>query len=288
MGFRGVVLGCSALLLAACGLTAAPGSSVTGSPLASRAATEDPSTLVGSWLVVDAAGVESGTVLRIGEDLSLWQRCGYLMGSWRAGGVSLFTASLQGGDGACISSGRDLTPPWLAAASDYAVDTSGVTLLSRDGTVVARLRRGGRPTPGPNLLPALADPPTLTPALKATLAPPAPLPATLTPATRAQLVGSWVAAGAGPSTSGLVHAAAGVTFREDGSYSATDGCNGTAGRWAADSSGLVVTAGFSTLVGCDNVDVPGWLTKATTVGFDGAFLVLVDKDGQELGRLAHA
>jgi len=289
---RAVVLVCSAAMLAACGSTAATGPmstpTATPSPLTSRAATEDPTTLVGSWLVVDAAGAEPGTVLRIGEDLSLWQRCGYRMGSWRVGGVSLFAASLEGGDGSCFSSATDVTPAWLAAAADYAVDTTGVTLMARDGSVVARLRPGGRPTPGPNLAPSLADPPTLTAALKAWLAAPAPLPAALTAATRAQLVGAWVATGPRPSTSGMQHTPAGATLRDDGTYSATDGCNGTSGRWEADADGLVVTGGFSTLVGCDNVDVPHWLSTATTAGFDGATLVLVDKDGHELGRLARA
>ena len=163
-----------------------------------------------------------------------------------------------------------------------------MTLLSRDGTVVARLRPGGRPTPGPNLAPELADPPTLTPALTAWLAPAAPLPASLTAATRAQLVGSWVAAGPRPSTSGMTRTPAGATLRDDGTYSATDGCNEMSGRWGADADGLVVTSGASTLIGCDNVDVPGWLGTATRAGFDGAELVLVDKDGHELGRLVHA
>jgi hypothetical protein len=294
MGIRAVALVCSAMLLAACGSTAAPGSSSTPtptpSPLTSRAATEDRTTLVGSWLVVDAsgAGAEPGTVLRIGEDISLWQRCGYRMGAWRVGGVSLFAASLIGGDGSCFSTAKDLTPTWLADAADYAVDTAGVTLLSRDGTVVARLRPGGRPTPGPNLLPSLADPPTLTAELKAWLAPAAALPASLTPATRAQLVGSWVAAAPRPSTSGMQRNPAGATLRDDGTYTSTDGCNTTDGRWGADTQGIVVTGGYSTLIGCDNLDVPGWLGKATTAGFDGATLVLVDKDGHELGRLAHA
>jgi heat shock protein HslJ len=288
MKLRAGVLACSAVLLVSCGSPTPPRATSTPSGLASRAATEDPTTLVGSWLVVDATGVESGTVLRIGEDLSLWQRCGYLMGSWRAGGASLFAASLQGGDYDCFPKTGDPTPAWLSAASDYAVDTTGVTLLSRDGTVVARLRPGGRPTPGPNLLPSLADPPTLTAALKATLAPPAPLPASLTRATRAQLVGSWVAAGPRPSTSGIAHSPAGATLRDDGTYSATDGCNESTGRWTADPGGLVVTSGFSTLIGCGNVDVARWLSTATTAGFDGAVLVLVGKDGTETGRLTHA
>ncbi len=292
MGFRAVVLVCSSALLAACGATTAPGSSstptATPSPLTSRAATEDPTTLVGSWRVVDAAGAEPGTVLRIGEDLSLWESCGYRMGSWRVGGVSLFAASLDGGDSSCFSTAKDLTPAWLAAAADYAVDSSGVTLLARDGTVVARLRPGGQPTPGPNLAKQLADPPTLTPALKDWLSPAAPLPAALTAATRAQLVGSWVATGPRPSTSGMQHTPAGATLRDDGTYAATDGCNATTGRWEADAAGLVVTSGASTLIGCDNVDVARWLSTATTAGFDGATLVLVDKDGHELGRLAHA
>jgi heat shock protein HslJ len=86
----------------------------------------------------------------------------------------------------------------------------------------------------------------------------------------------------------MQHTPAGATLHDDGTYSASDGCNGTTGRWEADADGLVATGGSSTLIGCDNVDVAHWLSTATTAGFDGATLVLVDKDGHELGRLAHA
>jgi hypothetical protein len=277
------------IVLAACGQETAPPTS-SPSASASRAPAADPTALVGSWLVTDAKGAEPGTVLRVADDLSLWQACGYLMGSWRAGGVSLFAASLDGGDPGCVPEKGDPTPSWLAAAADYAVDASGVTLLAADGTVVARLRAGGRPTPGPNLLPSLADPPVLTDALRTQLAAGKPLPSSLAPATRAALVGSWVSALPRPSSSGLSHdVTPEITLHADGTYTGTDGCNGTSGRWNADDSGaLVVTSGPSTLVGCDNVAVGQWLAAATAAGFDGKVLVLVGKDGAETGRLTRA
>ncbi len=277
-----VTVGCA---LAACG-TGSPGPASSSSW---RPGTGGATALVGSWHVTEAAGAEDGTVLSLGTELSLWQRCGYLMGSWRAGGTSLFAASLAGGDGACMPATGDPTPDWLRRASRYAVDGTGVALLAADGTTVARLRPGASPTPGTNILPSLAVPPVLTAELAAALAPAAPLPANLVPATRSQLVGAWVSALPRPS-SGLSHdTTPGVTLAADGRYHATDGCNGTDGRWAADDHGAIVaTEGPSTLIGCDSVPVGHWLAGATTAGFEGTVLVLVGRDGTETGRLRRA
>jgi hypothetical protein len=277
------------LAVAACGSTP-PGPAPSASAGTSGSRATGPTALVGSWHVTDAAGAEPGTVLSMGVELTLWQRCGYLMGSWRAGGDSLFAANLVGGDGACFTKAGDPTPEWLRRAWGYAVDGGDVTLLAGDGTVVARLRPGASPTPGPHILGSLAVPPVLTAELAAALAPAAPLPAGLAPATRAQLVGSWVPAQPRPSSSGLRHdTTPGVTLAADGSYHATDGCNGTDGRWAADDHGaLVATGGATTAIGCDNVPVEQWLATATSAGFAGTVLVLVGRDGTVTGRLTRA
>lgn len=286
---RAVLCAVAVGAVAACGTTP-PGPALSASSSPSGPTTGGATALVGSWYVTDAAGAGDGTVLSMGAELAVWQRCGYLMGSWRANGASLFAASVAGGDGACMTTSGDPTPDWLRRASGYAVEGSGISLLDADGTTVARLRPGASPTPGPNLLPSLAVPPVLTPELAAALAPAAPLPATLTPATRAQLVGSWVSALPRPSSPGLSHGTTpGVTLAADGGYHATDGCNGTDGRWAADDHGaLIATTGASTLIGCDNVPVDRWLTTATTAGFAGKVLVLVGRDGRETGRLTRA
>ncbi len=284
----GTVAGTGAPTGSPSGSTSSSASSSSASSSASPTArSADATVLVGSWLVTDAAGAEPGTVLRLGDDLSLWQSCGYLMGSWRASTTSLFSASLVGGDGACFGAGvRKPTPAWLAAATRYASSGDGVLLLDSAGATVARLSPGGRPTPGPNLLPSLADPPVLTPALRTLLATPEPLPASATPVTRQQLLGRWVTVLPRPST-GLAHdVTPGITFADDGSYSATDGCNATEGRWAADDAGaLLVTGGFSTAIGCDNVDVALSAARASWATLDGGVLVLVGPDGKETGRL---
>jgi len=280
--------------LAGCGsTTAAGGASPSGSPPSATAsgstpppASTDPLSLVGSWLVRDDAAVEDGTVLRISDDLSLWASCGYLMGAWRADGHGLFVAHIDGGDGDCLPQQGDPTPAWLTTVARYVPDGDGFLLTSADGATVVRLAPGGRPTPGSNLLPSLADPPTVSDPLRAALAPAVGLPATLTPATAAGLVGHWTAV-APTASGGLVRATApGATLTAAGGYEATDGCNQTSGRWAAgDAGSFVATSAASTLVGCDNVDVGGWLAEASGAGFTGTTLVLVDHAGHELGRL---
>ena len=46
--------------------------------------------------------------------------------------------------------------------------------------------------------------------------------------------------------------------------------------------------GRHTLIGCDNVPVPDWVSSARLAGFDGDELVLLDVSGAELGRLRPA
>jgi hypothetical protein len=295
---RTVVLAVSALALTACGAVAGSGASgTTSSPTgpttsSSRSSTgdalQDPARLVGSWIVSDAHGADAGTVLRIADDLSLWQGCGYLMGGWRASATGLFAGHLDGGDGACAGTARNPTPSWLQVAAGYVVTDDGIALLDRDGRTVARLRAGGRPTPGPNLLPSLADPPVLDARLRAAIAAittNGPIPTSLPAARRSDLLGAWVTVL--PRPSGLAHLATpGITFHDDGSYEATDGCNGTLGGWSADDAGsLTATGGFSTLIGCDNVDVAGFAGKASWAAMDHGVLVLIAADGTETGRL---
>jgi len=242
----------------------------------------DPLSLVGSWLL-DAPGVTPGTVLRLGDDLSLWSNCGYLMGSWVADHAGLFVGQLDGGDAACMSgvSSQGPTPAWLAKVVAFRLDGAGAVLLDSSGAVVATLRPGGHPTAGPNMLPSLADPPTVSDQLRTRLAPTAALPAGLIAARPSQLVGYWVSA-ANPNRRGDADLSA------DGSWQGTDGANGNGGRWSAAPDGqLVVSAGPSTLVGCmpdQCADVDDWFIQASRAAFDGSTLVLLDASGKETGR----
>ncbi len=281
-------------VLAGCGsapvVNGSPGASgpsrSPGPPEASASATSDPVALVGSWIVSDAQGAAPGTVLRLGDDLSLWGRCGYLAGSWRANDHGLFAGTVFGGDPSCVTGNTIPSPVWLESAAGFAADGAGLSLLDAHGTVVARLHPGGHPTPGSNLLPSLADPPVVTDQLRAALAPAAPLPSGLRRAMRTELVGSWVSALPRPSSGLSHHTTPGVRLKADGTYSGTDGCNGSTGRWNASNDGSVIaTSGMSTLIGCDNVNVDQWLASAAWAAFDGAVLVLVDAQGAETGRL---
>jgi len=274
------------VLVAGC----ASSSKVAGSPPSSSAVAPasfvpspaDPLALVGSWLL-DAPGVASGTVLRLGDDLSLWSNCGYLDGSWAADHAGLFVGQLWGGDGSCMSSvpSQGPTPAWLAKVVAFRLDGTGAVLLDASGAVAATLRPGGHPTAGPNLLPSLADPPTVGDQLRASLAPTAPLPPGLAAARPSQLIGYWVSA-ANPNLRGDADLAA------DGSWQGTDGANDAGGRWSAAPDGeLVVTAGPSTAMGCAPeacADVNDWFVQASRAAFDGSTLVLLDASGKETGR----
>jgi hypothetical protein len=248
--------------------------------------TTDPLGLVGSWQLI-APGQPAGSVLRLGDDLSLWSGCGYVSGEWNADAAGLFVGHVSGGDGPCedATSGSDPTPERLTRVVAFTTDSIGAQLRDATGAVVATLLPGGHPTAGPNLLPALAQPPTVTDDLRARLRAAAPLPAGLVGATPAQVLGHWVSA-ADPSARGF------ADLSPDGSWTGSDGANGQGGRWAAAADGkLVVVAGPQTAASCGPpgcADVGDWFVSASRAAFDGATLVLLDADGKVTGRAVHA
>ena len=266
-------------------IASSPPSSSATPPASFALSPGDPLALVGSWLLA-GPGVAPGTVLRLGDDLSLWGGCGYLDGSWAADHAGLFVGQLDGGDGACMTgvSSQGPTPPWLAEVVAFRIDGTGAVLLDSSGAVVASLRPGGHPTAGPNMLPSLANPPTVTNDLRTRMALAVPLPAGLVAARPSQLIGYWVSA-ANPNLRGNADLAA------DGSWQGTDGANGNGGRWSVAPDGeLVVAAGASTAVGCapdQCADVDDWFIQASRAAFDGSTLVLLDASGKETGRAVH-
>jgi hypothetical protein len=280
----------------ACGtVSPKPGTSDSLTPRSSasaRSASAVPASatdLVGAWVVSQGDGVEPGTVLSLGGDLSLWRTCGYLMGAWRAAS-GLFVGTVYAGDSGCMAHDTIDVPSWLTAAAGVRLDGADRLLVSSSGDVVARLHPGGSPTPGPNLLPSVADPPVLTPDLRSQLAPADPLPHALRPATSSDLVGIW---GPVPSTPGLAPSMPAamqprLELTAAGDYSASDGCNDTGGRWMSGPEGLVLaTDSPTTLVGCNGASVGQWLAAAGRAGLDGEILVLLDHHSHELGRLQH-
>jgi hypothetical protein len=101
------------------------------------------------------------------------------------------------------------------------------------------------------------------------------------------LVGRWIPAdgsGGGALRPPFVELAA------DGTYTGSDGANGTSGQWTTGpDGGLDVTLGPSTrMAGPDMVPVPTWFADATRARFDGDVLVLLGSDGAEAGRLRRA
>jgi hypothetical protein len=245
----------------------------------------DPLRLVGLWQV-DAPGQPAGSVLRLGDDLSIWSRCGYLSGDWRADPAGLFVGLAAGGSPGCVDGTlNDPTPRWLTRVVSFKTDTAGAQLLDAGGAVVARLRPGGHPTPGPDIAAELAQQPPLTDALRARLRSAEPLPAGLVAAGPDQLVGRWVSP-AKPTLRGFAELAA------DGSWKGSDGANDQGGRWSAAPDGeLVVAGGAQTAMGCladACANVGNWFESASRAAFDGSTLVLLDADGKETGRAVRA
>jgi heat shock protein HslJ len=266
-----------------CGSQAAPRDGAPGP--STPTAVGDPWRLIGSWRVAGDGTGAAVLQLAAGE-LRLWQDCGVLFGTWRADAAGQFVADSSSGDGACFDSSHALVPRWLSRSVGFRLHGEGAVLLDDNEAVTASLEPGGRPTPGPNVLGSVADPPRAPDArTRAALAEPAPLPPELTAADVDKLVGEWFPVGVrrpGRSQPSL-------ELRPDGTYRGWDGCNGTGGRWVAGPEGrLLATSGVSRLVGCQNINVGQWFAGAGRAGLDGDTLVLLDAQGTELGRLTRA
>ena len=276
-----------AIFVTACASAATTQPGGSGQPgssgVASAALTPgDPLRLVGLWQL-DAPGQHAGSVLRLGDDLSIWSGCGYLFGDWSADPAGLFAGYASSGSAACVGndSGGDPTPKWLTQVVSFKADAAGAQLLDATGAVVATLHPGGHPTAGPDVAAELAQQPTLTDNLRARLRAAAPLPAGLVAARPDQLVGRWIST-ATPTLRGFAELA------PDGSWKGSDGANNQGGRWSAAPDGeLVMASGAQTTMGCVAgacADVASWFWAASRAAFDGPTLVLLDADGKETGR----
>jgi hypothetical protein len=282
-----------ALALVGCGATAAPsdgGGDVEGSTTSApseAAASTDPLLLIGIWQV-HGTDEPPGTLLRLdARDLSLWRACGAVFGSWRADHDGRLVADAgQSGDGSCAGphdTALTLRPPWLAAATGFRAEGDSRLLLDHGGDVTARLEPASGSPPRDGSRSPFRDPPAVDERTQQSFATPAPLPRGLRPASRASLAGRWVPLGADAEQRPRVPF---LRLDADGSWTSSDGCNGSLGRWTAGPEGRVLaTSGGSTAIGCHNVPVDQWWPATAAAGFDGATLVLLDVDGHELGRL---
>lgn len=245
-----------------------------------------PSDLVGAWGLEDA-NVDAGAVLTFSPgEISLYADCGSLSGGWAANRAGLFLAEVDGGSGECFPADVDAdpAPEWLSSATSFRADGDRRQLLDDAGTVTATLLPDLPADPVASFAEALDLVPTADPATVAALdAEPEPLPADLTPATQEQMLGRWDPVDAPkPKREEAPH----LKFRA-GRWGASDGCNGSGGRWTISSGGALLATGPgpSTLIGCENRDVAGAFAGAAWAGFDGEELVLVDRAGEESGLL---
>jgi hypothetical protein len=280
------------LALAACGTTVeagdqgGQGEGPTSGSTSSPPTSTDPAELIGVWHVrgTDEA---PGTVLRVDvTELSLWRSCGVLYGSWRAQQGLLVADAGQASDGRCVTAkdtALTLRPRWLVATTAFRTDGASRMLLDEHGGVTARLDPATGSPPADGSRSPFADPPVVDDQARLAFAAPEPVPTRLRPATRATLVGRWVMDAADTVQRPKIPF---LRLDADGSWTSSDGCNGSMGRWTAGSDGRVLaTSGASTLIGCHNVPVDQWWVTAARAGFDGPTLVLLDRNGNELVRL---
>ncbi len=251
------------------------------SPSVSASEPSDPALLVGQWLL-EADGEEQGSAISLGEQLTVFRSCGVIDGQWKADGQqNLFVASFASGDNSCLKGKGPPLIPWLETAVAFAIDGDERRLLDKNGNTVAALRRGAKPTVGPNRSKEVfEEPPTVTPALRAEAQEPSALPAGVRPAGTEDLTRRWR-----PVTVDATSKAH-LAFQADGHWRGSDGCNGQGGRYVLGRDGrLLGTANGSTLIGCNGAPVGGWMYQAARAGVMDEDLVLYDQSGQLLGKL---
>jgi len=274
----GIVL---ALLLSGCA-TAPRGmplpSESTPADSAPPAESPDPIGLIGLWRVSDAEGAAADTWLRLdGVEATLWRECGYMFGGWVAGDGA-FVADLYAAHQGCMEGDGIPEIEWLDGAVGYARDGEGWALLSADGSVVARLAIDGAPPLHTDIVSTYNEQPVVDAEARARLSS-TPLPEGLVPASADELIGRWVPAAE------VVHDPH-VIVDADGTWTGSDGCNGSRGRWLSPRAGLLLaTSGPSTLIGCEGSAEPTAFGGARGAGFDGETLVLFDPAGVEVARL---
>jgi hypothetical protein len=240
----------------------------------------DPEQLVGLWRV-SGAGEPSSTVLRLGDDLSLWRPCGVFFGDWRADRSGLFVGIVSSASSNCVSGPDHGWPKWLGRVKGFEHAEDGWMLVDSDHQSVAHLLRGGHPSVPADVSADLAAPPHVTKALRERFAPVSPLPAGSTPATSADVVGSWAPQGA-PGVGGS--SSSRLTLAEDGTWQASFTFNCEGGRWVVGSDGrFLLVGGGSSLVACGAT--PGWLLRTARVSVNNRTLTLYDDQAHVVGRL---
>lgn len=266
------------LLLAACANPDVPGALAPAD--ATHAPLTDAREAVGTWTVGGtAADADKGAVLQIGAGMSLWLDCGLVDVSYLVGTDGSLVTDAWSGSGSCTLPG---VPAWLGDATSIATAGDDLVLLGADGTPTATLTAGGTPKVPADVSAELAKDPVLDDVLRAQLDPSSPeLPAGVTAATTDELVGHWLPAEpvGEPEASYLDLAA-------DGTWTGSDGCNGTQGLWLSADGSWRATSGPQTMMYCEGVQMPMFAATARAAGLDAdGALVLVDADGTELVRL---
>jgi len=238
------------------------------------------SALVGLW-AVSSNGESAQAVLKPSGELTLAEPCGLFRGAWRALPDATFVASLSLAPTGCVSDSirnnyNDVSAavPWVVRVSKFEVSTAGWRALDASGATLATFSPLPESDGGPLNQPA-ADPDSEQLASLDRTA--TALPHSVTPASRADIVGTWVSD---------VEPKPFITFRSDGSYIASDGCNDSGGRWAVSTGGaFVASAGASTLALCSSISLDADVARAARIGVDHGALVLFDATGHETRRV---
>lgn len=285
MSKRAVVAVVAVLLLTGCApLAPTPPPDATSTPEVAPVPGPSPEGLVNVWRVVGAEGTGVDSWLRLegpgmsGMGLTAWTDCGVAQGQWRAID-GLFTGFTYSGPLECLEGDPATSLEWLTDVVGYREAGAGYELLDRSGEVVAGLAIDGMPPADPTLPPEFAAPPVLTPELLESLEMPEALPEGVEPAS--DILGRWEPHEVGEFDHPFAN------FSADGSWTASDGCNGYVGRWGMGAEGLILIAGgnFSTLIGCINSPAPYWVAGAARAGMIDGELVLYSRSGDELGHL---
>lgn len=309
-----------ALALGGCSDPAAPSSragSASDSSSASASAAVDAGVLARTWVVTDTGTAADGTTVVFDATAGthgtavITAACGTIRGRWAANDLGRFLGAVQSWSARCDAEQTGSTDAglpaqlvaWYTTATTFepvtspsspagsgtgsagapSASASPDTMSGDDGSATIRLANSA----GAQIATLVA----LQGSATGSGAPvsPVPDPSSSAPGFSVQpdaragetaIVGKWVQRGR-PQTAPTPPF---LDFASDGTWTGSDGCNSSSGRWLMDGTGAVLaTSGPSTLVGCAGMaDLGAALTQAAHIGILDGTLLLLDQDGSTI------
>lgn len=270
--------------------TASTSTSASSTSSASASAMLDTTVLTGTWVVTNTGTAADGTTVTLSAEpgktgsATIVAACGTVDGVWGANADGMFLGSVTTWTASCetstsTSTSEGVSPQivaWFTTATTYSTPSDGSATVTFANSAKANIA-----TLVALQSPSVAESAPLSSDQSASGESPTSTPPPI--ATVSDLEGKWVQEGRPQVAPTPPY----IEFDSDGTWSGSDGCNATSGRWLlTDSGSILATAGPTTLISCTGmVSLGTALTEAQYVSITDDTLYLWKANGSEIIRL---